>query len=721
MTPGKPPCCGGFSFPPAAREGRAALWTQKSASAQHLNASFGNRFVSLSAFMTAQTETSAAARVPAPSSALVLRLFRAMQVIRQCEEQLARSHARGLVHGACHTYIGQEAVAAGVGEHLRADDAVFSTHRGHGHALAKGLPPEALIAELFGRVTGCSRGRGGSMHLFAPEIGMMGTSGIVGPCILQAAGAGYSFKLLKADRVAVAFFGDGASNNGAFHEGLNLASIWKLPVLFVCENNEFATEVPIGYAAGNPEVASRASAYGLPGVAVDGNDVLAVARAAGEAVARARSGGGATLIECKTYRTRPHSEGMGDYTYRTREAVMAWREKCPIKRLQDAAVANGWASAAELEAVVAAVGQEIAAAAAAAEKAPYPDAASATAFVTAAETRPAAPAPEPGERELNFVAATVEALDHEMAREPRIFVLGEGIGERGGNWGTTKGLFAKYGAVRLCDTPIAERGFVGLAGGAAMTGGRPVVDFMFVDFLNDAFGEIVNQIAKIQYMSNGRLKMPIVLRGCVGIGHSAATHHSGSYHSIYGHIPGLRVVMPATPYDAKGLFTRALRGDDPVLYLEHREIMALKGPVPAQSYEIEFGRARIHREGRDLTVVALAHMVHRSLAAAQAVESEGISVEIVDPRTVSPLDLESIAASVAKTGRLLIVDEAYGPFGFGAEVAAQMADLAFDELDAPVRRLSGAFAPTPYSPPLEHAVVPQVESIVAAIRDLAAQ
>src|SRR5437763_9289550 len=235
-----------------------------------------------------------------PDQARLLGLYRTMQLIRRCEEQLARSHQRGLIHGACHTYVGQEAVAAGVCAHLRADDAVFSTHRGHGHALAKGVPPVQLIAELYGRSAGCSCGRGGSMHLFAPEVGLMGTSGIVGPSILQAAGAGYSFRLLKTDRVAVAFFGDGAVNNGAFHEGLNLASIWKLPVLFVCENNQFATEVPFRYAAGNPDVASRGAMYGMPGVEVDGNDVYAVRAAAGEAVRRARAGGGATLPACRT-------------------------------------------------------------------------------------------------------------------------------------------------------------------------------------------------------------------------------------------------------------------------------------------------------------------------------------------------------------------------------------------------------------------------------------
>jgi 2-oxoisovalerate dehydrogenase E1 component len=655
---------------------------------------------------------------------LLLRLYRQMQLIRQCEEQLARSHQRGLIHGACHTYVGQEAVAVGVCAHLRPDDVVFSTHRGHGHALAKGLPPRELIAELYGRAAGCSRGRGGSMHLFAPEVGLMGTSGIVGPSILQAAGAGYSFKLLRTDRVAVAFFGDGAVNNGAFHEGLNLAGIWKLPVLFVCENNRFATEIPFHYAAGNPGVAGRGAAYGLPGIEVDGNDALAVYEAAGEAVRRARSGGGATLLECKTYRTRPHAEGMGDFTYRTREEVEEWKARCPIRRLRERLPQAGGNSAADggqaaADAIDGEVARLVAEAQQSAEASPWPDPATATAHAYDASPPAVAAAPPTGAaREITFLKATHEALAEEMAKDPRIFVLGEGVGKRGGNFRTTEGLFELYGPERLCDTPICERGFVGLACGAAMTGTRPVVDFMFADFILDAVGEILNQIAKMQYMSSGRIRMPILLRGCVGIGHSAATHHSGNYYPLYAHFPGLRVVVPSTPHDAKGLFRRALRCHDPVLFLEHRELLAVKGPVPEGDYEIDFGRAAVVREGRDLTVVALALMVRRTLEACDRLAAHGVSVEVIDPRTVSPLDGDTILRSVHKTGRLLIVDEAFAPFGLGAEVAARVIDAGFDDLDAPIRRLHGAFTPTPYSPPLEKAVVPQVEDIERAIGEL---
>jgi 2-oxoisovalerate dehydrogenase E1 component len=314
---------------------------------------------------------------PTVSKEQALDLYRGMVLIRRTEEQLARAHADGLVLGACHTCVGEEAVAVGVCAHLRPDDTVLSTHRGHGHALAKGVPPHELVAELFGRATGCSHGRGGSMHVFKPEVGMLGTSGIVGPSILMAAGAGYSFRLLGTDRVSVAFFGDGAVNNGAFHEGLNLAAIWKLPVLFVCENNLYATEVPFATVAANPDVAARATAYAMPGVRLDGNDVLAVYEAAGAAVRRARAGEGPTLLECLTYRTRPHGEGMRDTGYRTREEVEAWKARCPIQQWRQRLLAAGTVAAADLDRIDHEVAGLVDEAVEQAKRDPWPDPATA--------------------------------------------------------------------------------------------------------------------------------------------------------------------------------------------------------------------------------------------------------------------------------------------------------------------------------------------------------
>ena len=324
-------------------------------------------------------------------------------------------------------------------------------------------------------------------------------------------------------------------------------------------------------------------------------------------------------------------------------------------------------------------------------------------------------------REITYTAAAREALAEEMARDASIYVVGEGIGPRGGNFNTTQGLYELYGPMRLRDTPIAERGFIGMCTGAAMAGARPIVDFMFVDFILDAMGEIINQMAKMQYMSSGRIKMPIVLRGCIGIGKSAATHHSGSYYSMFANVPGLRVVVPTTPYDAKGLFKTAIRSDDPVIFLEHKLLLNNKGPVPEEEYTVPFGQAAVVREGREVTVVAIAAMVQQTLQASDTLAQEGVSVEVIDPRTLAPLDIDSILKSVRKTGRLLVVDETPAMCGIGAEIAAQVTDLGFDDLDAPIRRLNGGQVPTPYSPPLEGALVPNAQGIAHAVRELMAE
>lgn len=324
-------------------------------------------------------------------------------------------------------------------------------------------------------------------------------------------------------------------------------------------------------------------------------------------------------------------------------------------------------------------------------------------------------------KELTFTEAAREGLAEEMARDPSVFVVGEGIGARGGNFNTTVGLFERYGPERLRDTPISERGFTGLCTGAAMVGARPVVDYMFFDFALDALGELINQTAKIQYMSDGRLKMPIVLRGCIGVGNSAAAHHTGAYYPFFVHQPGFRVVVPTTPRDAKGLLKTAIRSDDPVIFMEHRGVLNVKGPVPETEELIPFGKASVVRTGSDVTVVGIAVTVLKTLQACEALEREGISVDVIDPRTLAPLDVETICESVHKTGRLLIVDETFAPCGIGAEIASQVMARSFDDLDAPIQRLNGAHTPIPYSPPLEAAVVPNPRTIAQAIRDLIAE
>jgi 2-oxoisovalerate dehydrogenase E1 component len=317
--------------------------------------------------------------------------------------------------------------------------------------------------------------------------------------------------------------------------------------------------------------------------------------------------------------------------------------------------------------------------------------------------------------------AAREGLAEEMARDPAIFVVGEGIGVRGGNFNTTVGLYDLYGPERLRDTPISERGFTGICIGAAASGARPVVDFMFIDFLTDAFGDMFNQMAKLQWMSGGRLKMPIVVRGCVGAAPSNAAHHSGNYYPFFMHVPGFRVVMPATPADAKGLLKTAIRSDDPVLFLEHKNLLSLKGPVPDGEHLVPFGKASVSREGKDLTVVGVAFMVKKALEAAELLAKEGISVEVIDPRTLAPLDIDTVLSSVRKTGRLLVVDEDFAPCGVASEIAMQVMEKGFDDLDAPVKRLNGLFCPAPYSPALMTNLIPTTSAIVQALRDLLAE
>jgi 2-oxoisovalerate dehydrogenase E1 component len=323
-------------------------------------------------------------------------------------------------------------------------------------------------------------------------------------------------------------------------------------------------------------------------------------------------------------------------------------------------------------------------------------------------------------REMTYTDAAREGLAEEMALNPMIFVVGEGIGPRGGNFNTTVGLYDLYGEMRLRDTPISERGFTGICTGAAVLGARPVVDFMFLDFELDALGEIINQTSRLHWMSGGRLKAPVIFRGGVGVA-STGPHHSSNLFSVFMHIPGLRVVVPAFPADAKGLLKTALRSDDPVMFLEHKKLLKTKGLVPEGEHFVPFGKAQIVRLGTDVTVVGISYMAAKALEAAAILEREGVSVEVIDPRTLSPLDIDTVLESLARTHRLLVVDEDFSPCGAGAEIAAQVMERGFYELDAPVRRVNGAFAPAPYSPPLEAAVVPSEHTIAQALRDLLAE
>jgi pyruvate/2-oxoglutarate/acetoin dehydrogenase E1 component len=321
-------------------------------------------------------------------------------------------------------------------------------------------------------------------------------------------------------------------------------------------------------------------------------------------------------------------------------------------------------------------------------------------------------------REIRFIEAIREAQWEEMRRDETIFMFGQGIGQRGGAFTQTRGMWPEFGEKRLIDVPLSEMGFTGLAIAAAMTGLRPIVDIMFWDFANEAIGQIVNQAGRVHYMSNGQYKVPLVIHGVVGVGQSAGGHHSGRHYPLYAQMPGLKVVLPATPYDVKGLLKTAIRDDDPVLVFYHKGMLNDRGPVPEEEYTVPLGQAVVRREGTDVTVVATLKMVALALKAAEVLAEEGISVEVIDPRTLVPLDKGAILDSIRKTNRVVVVDEAFSPCGVGAEIAALAADEAFYYLDAPIKRIHPLSVPEPSSPPLERAMLPDVEQVVASLREV---
>jgi len=321
-------------------------------------------------------------------------------------------------------------------------------------------------------------------------------------------------------------------------------------------------------------------------------------------------------------------------------------------------------------------------------------------------------------RQITFTEAINEALRQEMERDPSVVLIGEDIGVYGGAFGVTKGLVEKFGMDRVIDTPISEAGFIGAAVGAALAGLRPVVELMFVDFFGVAMDQIYNQMAKLRYMSGGQLKVPLTLRAPIGAGIGAAAQHSQTLYSIFAHVPGLKVVVPSTPYDAKGLLISSIRDDDPVVFLENKVLYGVKGQVPEEEYTVPLGKAEVKREGEDVTIIGIARTVWHALEAAETLGKEGVNAEVVDVRTIVPFDKETVLKSVKKTGRVVIVDEDYDRCGFASWVASIIADEAFEYLDAPIKRITTPNVPIPFSPPLEQYILPDAKKIVNTVKSI---
>src|SRR6266498_700002 len=555
-----------------------------------------------------------------------------MLLIRRFEEKVEERFRAGELPGFLHVAIGQEAVAVGVCRALEEGDIIASTHRAHGHTLAKGTTPNELMAELYGKLEGCSHGYGGSMHLYDVERGNLGANAVVGGGLPATVGAALAFKFRDEPRVAVAFFGDGATNIGTFHESLNLGQLWQVPAVFVCENNHWAESTPARQHLPIEDLSKRAVAYGMEAIRADGQDVEEVYRAALASLDHAREGRGPVFLLLETYRLTGHYIG-DPQVYRPKDEVKELREtQDPITKLRERL---------ELS-------------------------------------------------DEEFEDADREAVELVEASD-------------------------EFGADRVRNTPISEMALVGAGVGAAMQGMRPVVEVMYEDFLTLSAEQIVNQAAKHRYMSGGQVKVPLTIRTQGGAGWSPGAQHAQQLEAWFVHIPGLKVVFPSTPTDVRGLLWSSIYDDNPVLFFEHRTLYGIKEEVPEELEPIPLGTARVHREGGDVTVIATCRLVHEALRAAEQAEGDGISVEVVDPRTLQPLDETALVDSVKKTNRCVVAHEAITRMGFGAEITALLQEQTFDWLDAPIERVGAKFVPLPFAPVMEEFVVPHSDDVLQAI------
>jgi pyruvate dehydrogenase E1 component beta subunit/2-oxoisovalerate dehydrogenase E1 component len=650
--------------------------------------------------------------------------LRQMTLIRRFEEKCAELYSAGKIRGFLHLYIGEEAVAVGAMRALAPDDSVVATYREHGHAIARGLPPNAIMAEMFGKREGSSRGRGGSMHIFDAAARFYGGNAIVGGGLPIAVGLALADFVSERHRITACVFGDGAVAEGEFHEALNLAALWRLPVLFLCENNLYAMGTRIDRALAVTDLPFKARAEGVPAESVDGMDVEAVERAVRRLAAEVRTGAGPRFLECRTYRFRAHSMFDAEL-YRDKSEVDEWRARDPIRVYAASLRSRGLLEDAAAGRIDAEADVKVAAAVAFAEAGSWEPVEDLTRDVYTprppqkAADAPVAPAQaSPGVHRATYREAVRAAVREALIRDPRVCLMGEDVGRYGGAYAVSKGLLGEFGPARIRDTPLSESGFVGAGIGAALGGLRPIVEVMTVNFCLLALDQIVNNAATIRHMSGGQFSIPLVIRMATGAGRQLAAQHAHSLEGWLAHIPGLRIVAPATLEDARGMLWTALEDPDPVLIFEHQTLYNMEGDLRDDAGPVDIDRAAVRREGLDVSVITYGATLHTALAAASTLAQEGIAAEVIDLRALRPLDMPTIAASVQKTHRAVIVDEGWRSGSLSAEIAARIGESLFYELDAPVARVCTAEVPIPYPKHLEDAALPQPEAIVAAIRSL---
>ena len=671
----------------------------------------------------------AAARAFTPGE--LVELYRALLLPRLIEEKMLLLLRQGKL-AKWFSGIGQEAIAVGVTAALEEGDWILPMHRNLGVFTGRGVDLARLFRQLFGRDGGFTKGRDRTFHFGILEKRIVGMISHLGANLPVADGLALAAQLRGENRVAAAFTGEGATSEGDFYEALNLAAVWKLPVIFVVENNGYGLSTPVSEQYACARLADRGAAWGMPGFRVDGNDLLAVHAAVSEAAARARRGDGPTILEFMTFRMRGHEEASGT-AYVPKHLFDEWEAKDPLLRfeklLQARRALTGkerTAIRAELKALIDAVADEALAA-------PEPDSIPAREAAdvyapAAARLVAAAPEPDPGPdgdagaggggQEVRYVDAISDALRIAMGRDPRVVLLGQDIAEYGGVFKVTEGFLEEFGRARVRNTPIVESAALGAALGLALDGFHPMVEMQFADFVTCGFNQLVNNLAKTHYRWGA--SVPVVVRCPVGGGVGAGPFHSQNVEAWFTHVAGLKVLAPATAYDAKGLLLAAFDDPNPVLFLEHKFLYRLaRGRVPEGHYTVPIGEGRVAREGTDATVVTWGAGVAWALDAARALEEAGRRIEVIDLRSLLPWDRELVLSSARRTGRVLVLHEAPLTGGFGGELAAVVGHEAFAWLDAPVARLGALDTPVPFAHRLEELHSPK-RKVLAAIGELLA-
>ena len=619
---------------------------------------------------------------------------------------------------------GHEAAQIGIGWPLKPRyDWLAPYYRDVVLCLRMGMTPLDLMLSVLAKAADpASGGKQTPGHFSDTRLNITSGGSPVASQMVRGAGVAYALKMDGTDKVMLTCYGEGAGAEGDAHEAFNFAAVYRLPEIFVCQNNGFAISTPFNKEYAIEHVAQRAAGYGFPGVTVDGRDPVTCYVVSKEAVARARAGEGPTLIECLVDRLGAHSSEDDQRRYRSQEEIDTLAANDCLERFKKRLVEEGVMTAGQVTEYEDRVKEQVTQATKEGVESPDPAPENALTSVYGAGV-PVAIAPSEGveTEDMNMVAALRSCMAEEMARDSRVMVLGEDVGKKGGVFLVTDGLRNRFGEERVIDTPLAESSIAGVSLGLAIAGKRPIAEMQFTDFAHMAFNQITNEIAKYRYRSDGDWSVPLVVRAPMG-GHAhGALYHSQSIEARFA-TPGLKIVIPSSPYEAKGLLLAAIRDPDPVLFFEHKRLYRMfKEPVPKGEYLIPLQTARTVREGADISVFCYGLMVHYAMEAAKALEAAGVSVEIVDLRTVYPLDKAAIIASARKTGKCLVLYEDNFSVSIGSEVAALIADEAWQWLDAPVKRFGGLDVPAmPYAVPMEEYFMPTPDKITRVLKDLAA-